>query len=583
MKIIDFALPVEPFIMGSDISRYPVTRENRKKMIPVLNRNGEYQGIIEPSVFSLMQARMVPTKDEVIFLYINKEVPCIAEEEWQPHMLEAIFKIGPHEYKALPLTRGVEWLTQNQIAQSPTLSPEETQENFEEMFKELEEVFNSSYDGMFLTDGEGKVLRINSSYERLSGLEASSLLGRKMADLVAEGYLDKSVTLQVLETKERVSIIQNIKGNRLMLSTGNPIFDPEGNLYRILTNVRDVTELHELQEQLKETTEEKKRYEQELSLLREMALEDDFTFRSASMSYLVQSAAKVASVDSTVLITGESGTGKEVLAKVIHKKGKGNHAPFIKINCAAVPEALLESELFGYEGGAFTGAKKEGKQGLFELADQGTLFLDEIGDMPLQLQSKLLRALEDREFRRVGGVKSIQIKTRIIAATNQDLEKQIKEGKFREDLYYRLAVVPFVMPPLRERSEDIPLLAIGFTQKFSEQFGTEKSLDPEVVEKLVQYEWPGNVRELSNVVEQMVVMSDQKKITPEYLPDRIQARHFTPKKGTKMKEAVAQTEAYLIRETYKEYQSWTKTAEALGMDRVSIYRKAKKYGISVGD
>ena len=205
---------------------------------------------------------MVPTKDEVIFLYINKEVPCIAEEEWQPHMLEAIFKIGPHEYKALPLTRGVEWLTQNQIAQSPTLSPEETQENFEEMFKELEEVFNSSYDGMFLTDGEGKVLRINSSYERLSGLEASSLLGRKMADLVAEGYLDKSVTLQVLETKERVSIIQNIKGNRLMLSTGNPIFDPEGNLYRILTNVRDVTELHELQEQLKETTEEKKRYEQ---------------------------------------------------------------------------------------------------------------------------------------------------------------------------------------------------------------------------------------------------------------------------------------------------------------------------------
>ena len=582
MKIIDFALPVEPFIMGSDISRYPVTRENRKKMIPVLNRNGEYQGIIEPSVFSLMQARMVPTKDEVIFLYINKEIPCIAEEEWQPHMLEAIFKVSPNEYKVLPLTRGVEWLTQNQISQSPALSVEKTQENFEEMFRELEEIFNSSYDGMFLTDGEGKVLRINSSYERLSGLEAVNLLGRKMADLVAEGYLDKSVTLQVLETKERVSIIQNIKGNRLMLSTGNPIFDPQGNLYRILTNVRDVTELHELQEQLKETTEEKKRYEQELSLLREMALEDDFTFRSASMSYLVQSAAKVASVDSTVLITGESGTGKEVLAKVIHKKGKGSHAPFIKINCAAVPEALLESELFGYEGGAFTGAKKEGKQGLFELADQGTLFLDEIGDMPLQLQSKLLRALEDREFRRVGGVKSIQIKTRIIAATNQDLEKQIKEGKFREDLYYRLAVVPFVMPPLRERGEDIPLLAIGFTQKFSQQFGIEKNLAPEVVEKLVQYEWPGNVRELSNVVEQMVVMSDQKKITPEYLPDRIQARHFTPKKGTKMKEAVAQTEAYLIRETYKEYQSWTKTAEALGMDRVSIYRKAKKYGISVG-
>ena len=582
MKIIDFALPVEPFIMGSDISRYPVTRENRKKMIPVLNRNGEYQGIIEPSVFSLMQARMVPTKDEVIFLYINKEIPCIAEEEWEPHILEAIFKVSSDEYKVLPLTRGVEWLTQNQISQSPALGVEKTQENFEEMFRELEEIFNSSYDGMFLTDGEGKVLRINSSYERLSGLEAANLLGRKMADLVAEGYLDKSVTLQVLETKERVSIIQNIKGNRLMLSTGNPIFDPQGNLYRILTNVRDVTELHELQEQLKETTEEKKRYEQELSLLREMALEDDFTFRSASMSYLVQSAAKVASVDSTVLITGESGTGKEVLAKVIHKKGKGSHAPFIKINCAAVPEALLESELFGYEGGAFTGAKKEGKQGLFELADQGTLFLDEIGDMPLQLQSKLLRALEDREFRRVGGVKSIQIKTRIIAATNQDLEKQIKEGKFREDLYYRLAVVPFVMPPLRERGEDIPLLAIGFTQKFSQQFGIEKNLAPEVVEKLVQYEWPGNVRELSNVVEQMVVMSDQKKITPEYLPDRIQARHFTPKKGTKMKEAVAQTEAYLIRETYKEYQSWTKTAEALGMDRVSIYRKAKKYGISVG-
>jgi PAS domain S-box-containing protein len=452
--------------------------------------------------------------------------------------------------------------------------------NVKRLMYELEAIINSSYDGMFITDGAGVVLRLNHAYERISGIQASEIVGKDMKRLVDEKYYDQSVTLLVMERRERITINQTVKGNRKLLVTGNPIFDEEGNLFRVVTNVRDITELVNLQDQLTKTKEQTLKYKTELSHLRSMQMEEnDIIFRSRAMAQAIATAVKVADVDSTVLITGDSGTGKELIAKLIHKKGKGVVKPFIKINCAALPEQLLESELFGYEGGAFTGAKKEGKPGLFELAHNGTLFLDEIGDMPLVLQVKLLRAIQEKEIMRVGGSKPVRVNVRIIAATHRDISKMVADGSFRKDLFYRLMVVPIHLDPLRDRKEDIPLLIVHFIDSFNKHFSFHKTVCPQAVDKLVDFSWPGNVRELENVIERMMVTSTDNELTVEHLPEFVRNKSFLPKRGTKLKAAVEETEAYLLEEAYKQHLSWQKVAEALDIDRATAYRKAIRYGL----
>jgi PAS domain S-box-containing protein len=447
-----------------------------------------------------------------------------------------------------------------------------------ELFKELEAIISSSYDGMFIADGKGFVLRVNSAYERIAGIKASEILGRNLKDLVAAGYYDQSVTLLVIEKREVVTINQTVKNNNKILVTGNPIFDEKGNLFRVVTNVRDITELVNLQGQLIRTKEQTLKYKTELSHLRALHIEDkEMISRSPKMAQVIELATKIADVDSIVLINGESGTGKELIAKLIHKQGKGTSKPFIKINCAAIPEQLLESELFGYEGGAFTGARKEGKPGLFELAQNGTLFLDEIGDLPLLLQVKLLRAIQEKEFIRVGGTKTITFNARIIAATHRNIAKMVKEGAFREDLYYRLMVVPIYLSPLRERKEDVPLLIMHFIDKFNNRFHFNKKITPQVIDKLVGYSWPGNVRELENIVERMMVTAPTEEITMNLVPETIIDKAFSPKRTTKLKDAVEQTEKYLLIENYREYGSWQKVAEILGIDRTTVFRKVTRY------
>ena len=448
------------------------------------------------------------------------------------------------------------------------------------LMHELEAIINSSYDGMFITDGLGTVLRVNHAYERISGIKASEVIGKDMRRLVEEKYYNQSVTLLVIEKRERITINQTVKGNRRILVTGNPIFDSEGELFRVVTNVRDITELVSLQEQLTRTKEQTLKYKTELSHLRSLQMEEnEIVFRSSTMAQAIATAIKIAEVDSSVLITGDSGTGKELIAKLIHKRGKGIDKPFIKINCAALPESLLESELFGYEAGAFTGAKKEGKPGLFELAHTGTLFLDEVGDMPLVLQVKLLRALQEKEIMRIGGAKSIRVNVRIIAATHRNLGEMVKAGSFRSDLYYRLMVVPLHLAPLRERKEDILLLVIHFLEKFNKHFGYTKTICPQVVDKLIDYSWPGNVRELENIIERMMVTVVGEELTVDCLPEMFRNKSFFPRKGTKLKAAVEQVEAYLLSEAYKEHHSWQKVAEVLDIDRATVYRKAKGYGL----
>jgi len=446
--------------------------------------------------------------------------------------------------------------------------------------RELEAIIHSSYDGIWITDGEGLALDINEAYERITGIPAKEVIGRKMQDLVDEGYFDQSVTLLVMKKLKSVTINQTIRGKKQILVTGNPIFDENGKLFRVVTNVRDVTELSNLYEQLSREKEQTLKYKAELNHLRSMQIIDsELIFRSGLMMQIVELTIKMADVDSTILITGESGTGKELIAKLIHRQSKGDTSPFISINCGAIPEQLLESELFGYEGGAFTGAKKEGKPGLFEMAHTGTLFLDEVAELPLSLQVKILRAIQDKVITRLGATKSMPVNVRIIAATNRNLTKMLKEGDFREDLYYRLMVVPVNVPPLRDRKEDVPLLVRHFLDEFNLHFGYQKTISPQVLDKLVDYSWPGNVRELRNVIERMIVMSQGNEVTLDDLPGFINIAQRVYRHGAKLKEAVIETETYLISETYKHCGSWQEAAKILGIDRATIFRKATKYNL----
>ena len=237
----------------------------------------------------------------------------------------------------------------------------------------------------------------------------------------------------------------------------------------------------------------------------------------------------------------------------------------------------MESELFGYKAGAFTGANKEGKPGLFELAHNGTMFLDEVAELPLALQVKILKAIQDKEISRVGATKPIPVNVRIIAATNRNMHKMLKEGTFREDLYYRLMVVPINVPPLRDRKEDIPLLIRHFLDEFNRHFGYKKAISSQVLDKLVNYSWPGNVRELRNVIERMIVISREDEITLDDLPEFVNVRQPLHQYGTKLKDAVSETETYILRETYKKCGSWQETAKILGVDRATVFRKASKY------
>ena len=371
---------------------------------------------------------------------------------------------------------------------------------------DFREVCQNLYDGIHITDGEGVILFINDAYTRTTGIRPEQVLGRRVSEI--EGLLYQgSVTGQVLETKQRVNAVATILGlGKEVLVTGTPVFDPFGNVKLVVTNTRDFPELKRLEGQLHALTEEQRKANQELAYLRRrQAGGKELIYRSGAMESVMELVRTVAQTDVTVLITGESGTGKELIANELYQNSVRRDKPFIKVNCAAIPAELLESELFGYEEGAFTGARRSGKAGMFELADTGVILLDEIGDMPLALQTKLLRVLQQRELIRVGGSRPVKLDLRVIAATNKDLREEARQGRFREDLYYRLNVVPIELKPLRERQADIPLLAQHFCRGFCKKYGRDMAITPDGVDLLTQYPWPGNIRELENLIERIVV------------------------------------------------------------------------------
>lgn len=379
----------------------------------------------------------------------------------------------------------------------------------EEYLNLLEAAIAGSEIGYMICDAECNVVKINQAQIRITGQEAAYNLGRNMRDIEIEDG-SPSATVKVASEKVPVKLEQTLVNGNSYLVYSYPFFDQEGELKYIISNLLDTTEINKTKQELENNN--RKLSEQLLELQNQIQAQGKIIYQSDVMRQTLKLCDKVAIFDSNILIQGESGVGKERIAEYIYEKSRRNTKEFIKLNCAAIPEALLESELFGYEAGAFTGASKEGKKGLLDFADKGTLMLDEIGELSLSLQAKLLRFLQEGEFYRVGGRNPVTADVRIIAATNRDLKEMVDQKTFRADLYYRLNVIPIIIPPLRERKEDIPLLIGHFTNVFNEKHEHEKTWTFEALNQMMLGNYPGNVRELQNSVERILVLIEKDKI-----------------------------------------------------------------------
>ncbi len=449
-------------------------------------------------------------------------------------------------------------------------------------------ILNALADGIYISDAVGTTLWLNNASEKLCGLSKSELIGRNVAELEAMGIFNPSINRMVLEAGKTTTTIQLVNNRSRFLVTGHIIPDEHGKPELIVGHARDITEAVRTSSQLEETVELLKRYSQEIDLMkREVQNSLSGALIGSSRSYLslLELLKKVAIVDTTVLITGETGVGKTFHAEHIHRLSDRCDAPFIHVNCSAIPESLIESELFGYQKGAFTGASQTGKIGLVKMADKGTLFLDEISELPFHLQSKLLLLLQNKTYMPIGDTKTYTADVRIIAATNANLLDLVKIGKFRHDLYYRLNVLPINVPPLRERTEDIFPLLYFYLQKFNTKHNQKRKFSPEVLDVLHQYEWPGNVRELENLVERIVITARNDEIQNADLPEELRSISMIDESllalssNLSLTERVEQIEAELIKQALKQHKSSRKTAAALGITQSLFMRRVKKYGI----
>ncbi|WP_342432932.1 sigma 54-interacting transcriptional regulator [Neobacillus sp. FSL H8-0543] len=447
----------------------------------------------------------------------------------------------------------------------------------------LVSIFQSSYDGIYVSDNKGVGIMVNQAYSRITDVQSHELLGKSMKTVVETGVVSESVTMKVLDERTPQTIIQIVKGKELLV-TGNPVFNQNGEITYVVTNVRDISDLNNIKTELYQSKLLTERYMSEIKEFEKRELIhmhlDGIVAQSQEIMKVFHLAKKVAKVDSTVLILGESGVGKEGIVNYLHQESDRADKPLIKVNCAAIPEHLLESELFGYEKGAFTGANSNGKPGLFEQANGGTIFLDEIGDMPIDLQVKLLRVLQEFEIRRVGGRKSFKIDVRVISATNMNLEEMVDKRDFRRDLYYRLNIVPIKVPPLRERKADIVPLGFYFLNKYNIKYRLNKQFHPEVIRYFEEYLWPGNVRELENLIERLVVTTDHDEITMKDLPPGMCQNNESRKseKG-KLKEIIANIERKIIKEHMEESKTTRRAAKELGISQSALVKKMQKLGL----
>lgn len=440
-------------------------------------------------------------------------------------------------------------------------------------------------DGVFITDHEGLVLFANNAYLRLTGLRKEKLLHKPIQKLVEQGVFSRSVSMDVIQSHQKQTILQSLKDGKELLVTGHPIFKKDSNdLVAIITSVRDITVLTKAQnaqkelEQIKSTQEKYSSIKPILGFLEHLSESTEQTYAKAD---------RIASSDIKILIQGSTGTGKTVLARHIHKQSKRKDKPFLEINCATMPDGLLESELFGYVPGAFTGALQKGKKGLFEAVNGGTLFLDEVGDLPLALQAKILKVIEDNRFIPVGGYEYTYIDVRIISATHHDLPALMKKGLFRNDLFYRLCVATLHLEDLKDRIVEFEPLLQLYLNIFNKKYQTNKSYAPATIQCVKQYSWPGNIRELTNFIEQTVVISQGDVIELEDIPENIiQAIHAKKENGNtigfekSLKSQVAEFEFEIISEALDKFKTTQRAAEVLGIDQSTLVKKRQRLQVS---
>ncbi len=450
----------------------------------------------------------------------------------------------------------------------------------------LKVILESAYEGIVVVDQHGIIKEFNKAYSKFTGIPVEKAIGRHVRDVIDNTNLYNTVKTGLPER----GVIQTIQGqpmivHRIPIWKGNKLAGAIGML--IFKGVSEVYNIFERLQELNLQQPSKITKPRASSSKNNPITLDRIIGESEEISNLKRLARKVAQTNTTLLITGESGTGKELFAKGIHQAGSQSNGPFVSLNCGAIPEALFESELFGYEEGAFTGAKKGGKPGKFTLAQDGTLFLDEIGEMPLMMQTKLLRALQEKEVERIGGVEKVEFNARIIAATNRDLREMVRNGEFREDLYYRINVIELSVSPLRERKEDIPLLVAHYLKEICARHNFQlKTLTSEVMLLLINHPWPGNIRELVNMLEKLVVLTEEDTITLSDIPlelfqiesiHRIE-RQENPAMIRHAKEIGDIKEKEIIQQAL-ERASGNKTLAAsyLGIHRTTLYQKLKKY------
>ncbi len=446
--------------------------------------------------------------------------------------------------------------------------------------EENNEIMENLMDGIFISDGNGYTIQANAAYERLIGIDRKELIGLHLSEYKKRGYITESCALEAIEKKRPMTIESCfLKTNKKCLITCIPLLAADGSVSLTVANLRDLTELQSLKEEIDTKEKTVALYKQELEVIKNQMKEHGrIIAEDQSMILVLNSAKRIAPMESTVLLTGESGTGKEVVAQYVHDCS-GRKGNFIRINCGAIADGLFESELFGYETGAFTGAKRDGKMGLIEAANKGTLFLDEIGEMPMNLQTKLLRVIQEREVTRVGGVKPVKVDVRIIAATNKNLLSMVKEKKFREDLYYRLNVVPIHIPPLRERKADVLPLAQHVLDRLNEKYGYNKRFSNDTVKSMMEYQWPGNVRELYNIVERSVILSETDILHYLAFPQTAN-RNMELQEEDKvldLKEVMKRIEYDYMQKAYRKFNNVRQAAKSLGMSKSSFSVKYQAY------
>ncbi|SMC98209.1 PAS domain S-box-containing protein [Desulfocicer vacuolatum DSM 3385] len=461
-----------------------------------------------------------------------------------------------------------------------------------EMHLQFQSLLDHSYYGIYIIDGNGIVLRVNDVAAGLIGMTKEEMVGMPIGELAEKGIVDQALSPAILKSKKPLTRpLYVVKSNKYIMASGMPIFDKKGDIRFVVVIEHDMTIVKELRDQLKHARQVADTIKNELSDRNLLELKShEVIADSPAMNQLLTVLLKLAKMDaSNILITGESGTGKGFLSKFVHQNGSRKDKPFISINCAALPDMLLEAELFGYEKGAFTGASNTGKAGLFELANNGTIFLDEIGDMPFPIQAKLLKCLDDGEIRRLGGTKSIKVDCIVIAATNHNLEKQVQQKKFRQDLYFRLNIFPVHIPPLRERREDILKICDFYLKRYNKAYNQKKRFSEKCIEQLQGYHFPGNVRELKNIIKNAVVIKENNVLDTVLPPGKNKAVPISPpceetaappaSKG--LNEEILAFEREKLTQALNHCTSTRILADYLGVSQSTVVRKLKRHGLSV--